>query len=141
MHRNTYIASPGLLGPDYRLNAHPNVSFAGQMTGVEGYVESAASGLVAGLSTACRMLGEKPPVFGAETALGALCQYVSGYAGADFQPMNIHFGIMEPPEIPIKSKRERHAAIARRALAAVETIKEALGETESKETGTEERHV
>ncbi len=140
MHRNTYIASPGLLGPDYRLLKHPGVYFAGQITGVEGYVESAASGLVAGVSMACRVLGEEPPVFGADTALGALGHYVSGYAGSDFQPMNISFGIIKPPEIPIKSKRARHALIAERALAAVESIGDRL-RIAGHETGTEERHV
>ncbi len=123
MHRNTYLRSPGLLTPNFMLKGHPNLYFAGQMTGVEGYVESAASGMAAGISLACALLGRETPVFDDTTALGALGQYVSGYAGRDFQPMNINFGILRGPDTPIKNKRERYAAIAERALRRTEELR------------------
>jgi len=123
MHRNTYLRSPGLLTPDYQLRKHPKIYFAGQMTGVEGYVESAASGMVAGISMACKLLGEKTPDFENTTALGALGHYVSEYAGENFQPMNINFGILRELENIIKPKRARYAAIAERALNSVDRIR------------------
>lgn len=129
MHRNTYLRSPGLLTPQYQLRKAPNIYFAGQMTGVEGYVESAASGLVAGISMACRMLGKTAPDFEDTTALGALGHYVSEYAGGNFQPMNINFGILREPENIMKPKRARYAAMARRALDAVDRIRAMTGQT------------
>jgi methylenetetrahydrofolate--tRNA-(uracil-5-)-methyltransferase len=121
MHRNTYLDSPRLLDRYYRLRADPRIAFAGQITGVEGYVESAASGLLAGIETA-RGLSSQPPLdFPAETAIGALALYVSGSSAADFQPMNINFGIIAPPDGPPKGKRNRNAAMAQRALGIIDS--------------------
>jgi len=128
MHRNTYIKSPGLLNPDYSVKGDENLYFAGQMTGVEGYVESAASGLVAGLSLACKLNGRKAPSFPQITALGALGIYVSSGSVGDFQPMNINFGIIPPLEERIKLKKEKGAALARRSLDYIDSIVNELGE-------------
>jgi methylenetetrahydrofolate--tRNA-(uracil-5-)-methyltransferase len=117
MHRNTFIHSPGNLNADYSVISRPGLYFAGQMTGVEGYVESTASGLVAGISMAKWIGGERRPDFTKKTAIGALGHYIASYSGADFQPMNITFGIIEPLEERIRQKSERYAAIAERALA------------------------
>lgn len=116
MHRNTFLQSPGVLDANFQWKARPGVYFAGQMTGVEGYVESAASGLVAGVSLARALLGLAPVDFTAMTATGALGYYVSGYVGGDFQPMNVTYGLMEPLPERIKRKEERYAAMAARAL-------------------------
>ncbi len=116
MHRNTYIHSPGLMSPFYSLKDARDTFFAGQMTGVEGYVESAASGLVAGLNLARRLQGKEEILFPKETALGALAQYISDDTVADFQPMNINFGIIASLEQRIKNKQERYTAISMRAL-------------------------
>lgn len=122
MHRNTFLPSPGKLDCRYQLKTRPGLFFAGQITGVEGYVESAASGLLAGaqLARQCRELPfvEVP----ATTAIGALAHYVSGYVGADFQPMNVTFGIMEPLPDPPRGKRERYQAMASRALEIVKEL-------------------
>ncbi|AEE96043.1 gid protein [Mahella australiensis 50-1 BON] len=122
MHRNTYIHSPHLLLPTYQLRDKPNILFAGQITGVEGYVESASSGLVAGINAALLAVGRKPLVFPADTAIGSLAAYVSMYAGNDFQPMNANFGIMPPLSQRIKNKQQRNQAIAQRALQALEDL-------------------
>ena len=120
MHRNTYLKSPGFLDRYYRVKACPRLSFAGQITGVEGYVESAASGCLVGIELARRLLGQAPADFPAETAIGALALYVSNESVADFQPMNINFGIMPPwPERVRGGKREKNTLIANRALAAL----------------------
>ncbi len=116
MHRNTYLDSPRLLDDAYRLKTDPRISFAGQMTGVEGYVESAASGLVAGVCAAREALGLAPLDFPKETALGALAKYVSGGSVGDFQPMNINFGIITPLNYRVKGKRNKNAAISERSL-------------------------
>ena len=116
MHRNTYLDSPRLLDRYYRLKSCPRLSFAGQMTGVEGYVESCASGLLAGIETARRMLGEKPLDLPAETAIGALGLYISGGSVGDFQPMNINFGIIAPLDHRVRGKRNKNAEISKRAL-------------------------
>ena len=116
MHRNTYINSPGLLDNCYRLRSEPRIRFAGQMTGVEGYVESAASGMLVGITTAMEVLGQPCPEFGRENAIGALAEYVSGGSVGNFQPMNINFGIMEPLGYKVKGKRNKNLAIAERAL-------------------------
>ncbi|MBQ9412870.1 MAG: methylenetetrahydrofolate--tRNA-(uracil(54)-C(5))-methyltransferase (FADH(2)-oxidizing) TrmFO [Oscillospiraceae bacterium] len=117
MHRNTYLNSPGLLDRYYRLKSRPRLSFAGQMTGVEGYVESCASGMLAGIELARRVLGLPPADFPAETAVGALAQYVSsGAVSGNFQPMNINFGIIAPLDKRVRGKREKNLAISRRAL-------------------------
>ncbi len=122
MHRNTYIKSPGLLDTDYSLINEPELYFAGQMTGVEGYVESASSGLMAGLSLALKLNGIKRPEFSQKTAIGALSQYVSSGSIGDFQPMNINFGIMTPLGVKIKGKKEKNAKIAERSLEIVDKI-------------------
>ncbi len=116
MHRNTYIHSPGLMTPYYSLKTDRDLFFAGQMTGVEGYVESASSGLVAGLNLARRLTNKEEICFPKETALGALAQYISDESVADFQPMNINFGIITSLEQRIKNKQERYTAISHRAL-------------------------
>ncbi len=116
MHRNTYLNAPKLLDRYYRLRTNPRIGFAGQITGVEGYVESAASGLLAGIETA-RALQEQPPIdFPAETALGALSLYVSGGSVGDFQPMNINFGLIAPLGYRVKGKRNKNQAISARSL-------------------------
>lgn len=116
MHRNTYINSPGLLDSTYRLKTDKNVFFAGQITGVEGYVESAASGLVAGVNAAAAAVGGAPVVFDPKTAHGALARYISDESVTNFQPMNINFGLLPPLEERIKIKKERCEKISRRAL-------------------------
>ena len=124
MHRNTYLNSPKLLDRYYRLKDRPRISFAGQMTGVEGYVESAASGMLVGIETAARLLGMPPVDFPQETAIGALGLYISGGSIGDFQPMNINFGIIKPLEYRVKGKRNKNAEISRRSLEIIERIKE-----------------
>ena len=120
MHRNTYINSPRLLNPDYSLIDNPDVYFAGQITGVEGYVESAASGLCAGLMLARRLSGLSPENFSDKTAIGALSAYVSNRSVTDFQPMNINFGIIARLEERFKGKRNKRIMIAERALREIE---------------------
>lgn len=124
MHRNTYLNSPKLLDRYYRLRSEPRISFAGQMTGVEGYVESAASGMLVGIETAARVLGCEPVDFPQETAIGALGLYISGGSVGDFQPMNINFGIIKPLEYRVKGKRNKNAEISNRSLAIIEQLKE-----------------
>jgi methylenetetrahydrofolate--tRNA-(uracil-5-)-methyltransferase len=119
MHRNSYMDSPGKLTRCFELKERPGTFFAGQLTGVEGYVESAASGFTAGVSAAARLLGREPEPFGEDTAIGALGHYVSCYNGSDFQPMNVTFGIMEPLQKPPRGKRQRGAAMAERALSSI----------------------
>ena len=123
MHRNTYLNSPKLLDRYYRLRREPRLSFAGQMTGVEGYVESAASGLLVGIETAARLLGLPAVDFPQETAIGALGLYISGGSVGDFQPMNINFGIITPLDRRVKGKRNKNAAISERALGILEGLK------------------
>ena len=123
MHRNTYLKSPGFLDRYYRVKECPRISFAGQITGVEGYVESAASGCLVGVELARRLLGQAPADFSPETAIGALALYVSNESVTDFQPMNINFGIMPPwPERVRGGKREKNTLIANRALAALPRV-------------------
>ena len=124
MHRNTYLNSPKLLDRYYRLRSDTRISFAGQMTGVEGYVESAASGLLVGIETAARVLGLESVDFPQETAIGALGLYISGGSVGDFQPMNINFGIIKPLEYRVKGKRNKNAEISNRSLAIIEQLKE-----------------
>ena len=117
MHRNTYLDSPRLLNRYYQVKDEPRLVFAGQMTGVEGYVESAASGLVAAVELAHRLLGRPPVDFPRETALGALACYISDGTVTDFQPMNVNFGIISPLDRKVKGgKRARNGAISQRAL-------------------------
>jgi methylenetetrahydrofolate--tRNA-(uracil-5-)-methyltransferase len=128
MHRNTYIDSPKLLDRYYRLKHLPRIRFAGQITGVEGYVESAASGLLTGLEAAQELLGFSPIDFPCETAIGALAQYVSEGSISNFQPMNINFGIITPLEYKIRGKREKNLAISERALKIVDGIVESVSD-------------
>ncbi len=124
MHRNTFLNSPRLLDRYYRLKSEPRISFAGQMTGVEGYVESAASGFLVGVETARRLRGLPPVNFPQETAIGALGLYVSDTSVTAFQPMNINFGIIPPLDHRVKGKRNKNAELSQRSLAIIEQIKE-----------------
>ena len=126
MHRNTFLNSPRLLDRYYRLKAEPRISFAGQMTGVEGYVESAASGFLAGVETARRLLGLPPVDFPRETAIGALGLYVSNQSVTVFQPMNINFGIMPPLDRRVRGKRNKNAELSRRSLERLEELRETV---------------
>lgn len=120
MHKNTYLNSPQLLDKHFNLRSNKRFYFAGQMTGVEGYVESAASGLMAGLAAARAVL-ELPEVeFRDVTAHGALANYISNPAIENFQPMNINFGLIPPLTVRIRKKREKNAQIAARALEALD---------------------
>lgn len=116
MHRNTYLDSPRLLDRYYRLKSQPRISFAGQITGVEGYVESCASGFLASRELAARLKGETPLDFPRETAIGALALYVSDTSVVNFQPMNVNFGIIEPLGKKVKGKRNKNAEISARSL-------------------------
>lgn len=116
MHRNTYINSPALLNPTYESKKRPGLFFAGQLTGVEGYVESAASGLVAGMNAARRVAGEKTLAFPRETGHGSLAHYITSADPAHFQPMNISFGLFPPLDRKIRDKKERYRLIAQRSL-------------------------
>ena len=125
MHRNTFLNSPGLLDCHYQMIARPGLYFAGQMTGVEGYVESAASGMVAGINLA-RQLQEKPLVdFTSQTALGALAHYISTPNSA-FQPMNVTYGIIDGWPGRIRNKIQRYEKIAERALEKIDALKEEI---------------
>ena len=116
MHRNTFLDSPRLLDRFYADRRDPLVAFAGQMTGVEGYVESTASGCLAAIAMAARLQGKQPPEFPRETAIGALALYVSDESVSDFQPMNVNFGIISPLDRRVKGKAQKNLAIAQRAL-------------------------
>ena len=122
MHRNTYLNSPKLLDRYYRLKSDERISFAGQMTGVEGYVESAASGMLVGIETAARVLGLPAVDFPQETAIGALSLYISGGSVGDFQPMNINFGIVSPLGYRVKGKRNKNAEISKRSLEIIDQL-------------------
>ena len=124
MHRNTFLDSPGLLGADYAMLENPDIFFAGQMTGVEGYMESAGSGIIAGMNAARRFRGEPPVILPRETMLGALAAHVST-ENADFQPMGANMGILPPLAERIRDKRDRGAALAERSLKVLEEFKEA----------------
>ena len=126
MHRNTFLNSPRLLDRYYRLKAEPRVSFAGQMTGVEGYVESAASGFLAGVETARRLRGLPPADFPQETAVGALALYISNPSVTAFQPMNINFGIMPPLDRRVRGKRNKNAELSRRSLEIIEGLRDTV---------------
>lgn len=123
MHRNTYLHSPTLLSSDYSVKSRPTLFFAGQMTGVEGYVESTGSGFVAGLSAAMRALGLAPVAFPRETMLGAMAYYISDPTVSDFQPMNANFGIIPPLEKRVKGgKSARNEAYAARSLSLIDAL-------------------
>ncbi len=122
MHRNTYLNSPKLLDRYYRVRKEPRVMFSGQITGVEGYVESTASGFVCAVELARRLQGQPPVDFPPETALGALAGYISNESVADFQPMNINFGIIPPLDHKVKGKRNKNAELSARSLAALDQL-------------------
>ena len=123
MHRNTFLCSPDLLDEDYSLRQNKNIFFAGQMTGVEGYIESAASGFVAGINAALRARGESGYVFPKETMTGALAYYISHGEKTLFQPMNANFGVMPALETKVKGgKKARNEAYSARALAKTDEI-------------------
>ena len=127
MHRNTYLNSPGLLGADYAMLKRPEIFFAGQMTGVEGYVESAGSGFVAGVNAAHRVLGEAPVLFPRTTMLGAMAHYVRDGGVGSFVPMNANFGIVEPLPTRVKGgKPVKYQILSDRSLDALEPYREAL---------------
>jgi methylenetetrahydrofolate--tRNA-(uracil-5-)-methyltransferase len=124
MHRNTYINGPALLTPTLQLRSRPEILFAGQISGVEGYVESIATGLMAGVHASAMASGEAPRPFPRETAFGSLCAYVSGADPRDYQPANITFDLLPPLDERLQKKfrhdkRARHAEVCRRALAAL----------------------
>ena len=122
MHRNTYLDSPRLLDRYYRVKKEPRICFAGQITGVEGYVESTASGFLAAVELARRLEGKPPVDFPQETAIGALALYISNGSVADFQPMNINFGLIPPLGYRVKGKRNKNAELSRRALEVLDTL-------------------
>ena len=124
MHRNTYLDSPRLLDRYYRLKTQPRLAFAGQMTGVEGYVESCASGFLAGVEMARRLKGQLPLDFPRETAIGALGLYVSNESVGAFQPMNINFGIIPPLDHRVKGKRNKNAELSARSLQIIDQMRE-----------------
>ena len=128
MHRNSFIASPGKLDRYYRAISCPDIMFAGQMTGVEGYIESAASGLCCGINMARQIKGMPLIDFPTSTALGALSRHISGYEGASFQPMNINFGIIDSLDERVKGKRARYEKISARALGQIKSMLELITE-------------
>ena len=125
MHRNTFLQSPKLLDRFYRDRRNPLVAFAGQMTGVEGYVESAASGFLAAVAMAAQVQGRPLPEFPQETAIGALSLYISDENITHFQPMNVNFSIISPLGQRIRKKAEKNLAIANRSLAIIDRMVEA----------------
>ena len=122
MHQNTFLQSPKLLDKYYADRRNPLVAFAGQMTGVEGYVESCASGYLAAVAMAAKVRGQEPVPFPAETAIGALGLYISDETVINFQPMNVNFSIIAPLEKRIKKKAEKNLAIANRALEVIDSM-------------------
>ena len=126
MHRNTFLNAPRLMESTMRLRGYKNLFFAGQMTGVEGYVESAASGIVAGVNAARTVNGKEPISFPVTTAHGALINYIVTSEAKHFQPMNVNFGLFPPLEHSIRDKKERKKAFAKRALEDIERFKEKL---------------
>ncbi|MDR2994255.1 FADH(2)-oxidizing methylenetetrahydrofolate--tRNA-(uracil(54)-C(5))-methyltransferase TrmFO [Bacillus cereus] len=122
MHRNTFINSPNLLRPTYQYKQRDDLFFAGQMTGVEGYVESAASGLLAGINAARLVQGEEPVVLPPVTAMGSMANYITATNAKNFQPMNANFGLFAPLEKKLKKKAERNEAYATRALETIQNF-------------------
>ncbi|GMB08471.1 FADH(2)-oxidizing methylenetetrahydrofolate--tRNA-(uracil(54)-C(5))-methyltransferase TrmFO [Thermolongibacillus altinsuensis] len=122
MHRNTFINSPKLLKPTYQYKGRADLFFAGQMTGVEGYVESAASGLVAGINAAHLVLGKELVVFPQETAIGSMAHYITSANPKHFQPMNANFGLFAPLQETIKDKKQKNEKYAQRALETIQNF-------------------
>ena len=125
MHKNTYINAPKVLNADFSMKEHPTVYFAGQITGVEGYVESAASGLVAAINADRRLCGKEPLDLTCETVIGALANYVAAPNG-DFQPMNANYGILKPLLTKPKKKADKKRLLSERAIEKIKEIKESL---------------
>ena len=128
MHRNSFLRSPGRLDRYYRVIGREELFFAGQITGVEGYIESTASGLCCGLNLARQLQGLAPVTFPRETAIGALSLHISENPEQRFDPMNINFGIITPLEVRIRGKQERYAAVSARALETLETLRPQIEE-------------
>lgn len=122
MHRNTFLDSPRLLDSHFMLKGSENIFFGGQITGVEGYVESAASGIIAGIALADRLCGKKELILPEETMLGALCRYISDSTVTNFQPMASSMGLLPPLGVKIKGKQERYAALAERSLMRLDEV-------------------
>lgn len=123
MHRNTFLDSPRLLNGDFSMKQHPHIFFAGQITGVEGYMESAAAGIMAGINAAKRISGEETVILPQENMLGALARYISDSYVTNFQPMGASFGLLPPLPEKIRDKKERYAALAKRSLDILSTQK------------------
>ncbi|MFQ5521808.1 MAG: methylenetetrahydrofolate--tRNA-(uracil(54)-C(5))-methyltransferase (FADH(2)-oxidizing) TrmFO, partial [Candidatus Methylomirabilia bacterium] len=120
VHRNTYIPAPFLLQPTLQFKGDKELFVAGQLIGVEGYMESMASGLLAGINAARLVQGEEPVTPPDETMLGAILRYITSADPSRFQPMNVNFGLLPPLEVRVRDRRERHAVLARRSLTAME---------------------
>ena len=132
MHRNTFIESPSVLNRDFSVKNNKRLYFAGQITGVEGYVESAASGLLTAIHLADEILGREKRVFDGETVCGALENHIST-PNKDFQPMNANFGILDPLPVRIKDKKERYATLANRAIEKIRKLADSQMQTAKKE--------
>lgn len=130
MHRNTFMKSPVVLEPTYASKRRPDLFFAGQMTGVEGYVESAASGLIAGTNAARMALGETPLIFPETTAMGSMAHYITHTSAHHFQPMNANFGIMPALTVKVRNKKERNQQLADRALKDLATFQAGMNRVE-----------
>lgn len=126
MHRNTYLRSPGFLNKYMQVISNNNIFFAGQITGVEGYLESASSGIMAGINAVRRFNNKELMDFPDETIMGSLSNYISGFAGKNFQPMNANFGILPPLKNMIRNKKERKAAMAERSINSIIEFKKVL---------------
>lgn len=122
MHRNTFIDSPRVLNSDFSLSEYPNIFFAGQITGVEGYMESAASGIMAGINVVKKLRGKESLTLPKETMIGSLCNYITDKWVKDFQPMGANFGILPPIQPHIRDKKERYSAFAKRSIELVSNI-------------------
>ncbi len=126
MHRNTFINSPNLLKPTYQYRNRDDLFFAGQMTGVEGYVESAAAGLVAGINAARYVQGKELITFPDTTVIGSMAGYITTANAKNFQPMNANFGLLPPLEERIRNKQERYEQLAQRALETIQNFMKKL---------------
>jgi methylenetetrahydrofolate--tRNA-(uracil-5-)-methyltransferase len=126
IHRNTYVNAPASLEPTFETRRRPGLFFAGQMSGVEGYVESAASGLIAGIGAAFRARGREPLALPEDTALGALGRYIARSDPERYEPTNIAFGLLPELQPPIRDKARRRLAVAHRALESLERFRSRL---------------
>ncbi|MCR4430494.1 MAG: FAD-dependent oxidoreductase, partial [Tepidanaerobacteraceae bacterium] len=122
IHRNTFISSPKFLKPTMEFKNEKDIYFAGQITGVEGYIESAASGIVAGINISRAIKGGCPLMFPPETVIGALCQYITTANPENFQPMKSNFGILSPLGRKASSRKERNMFLASRSLSAIDRV-------------------